>query len=91
MRIEAFFQDSLRLNSITADIPAVDGSDHAPVFGPASWRGSLSTNPQYSQRERKKEAKKERESTATTIFVSKTGNSNCRQREIIIDARHPIG
>ncbi len=84
MRIENLCPDSLRLNAIAEGLPAADDSNYARVFGLASRRGSLSTNP---QRERGKEAKKERENT-TTIFVSKIGNSNCRQREIIIDARH---
>jgi len=78
MRNEAFSPNPMRLNVIAEEIPAV---------GPASRRGALSTYPQNPQRERKKEAKKERESTAATIFVSKTGNYNRRWREIIIDAR----
>ena len=78
MRNEVFSTNPLRLNAIREEIQGADESDHAPV-------SELSTN---SQRERKKVAKKERESTTATIFVSKTGNSNCRQREIIIDAGH---
>lgn len=58
MRNEFFSQDFLRLNSITEGISAVDDSDYDSVFDPASRNGSLSTNPQNSQRERKKEAKK---------------------------------
>ena len=87
MRSEAFSTNPLRLNAIREDI-LVAGADYASAVGPASRSGALSTYPQNPQRERKKEAKKERESTTATIFVSKTGNSNCRQREIIIDARH---
>ena len=90
MRNEVFFPHSLRLNAITAGIPTADDSDHTSVFGPVPRSGSVSTNPQNPQRERKKEAKKERESTTATIFLSKTGNYNCRQREIIIDARHKL-
>jgi hypothetical protein len=87
MRSEASVAHSLRFNALREDIPAVDGSGYVSAVGPASRSGTLSTNPQNPQRERKKEAKKERESTTATIFVSKTGNYNCRWREIIIDAR----
>ena len=88
MRNEAFSPNHLRLNAIREDILVAGGSDYASDVGTASRSGALSTYPQNPQRERKKEAKKERESTTATIFVSKTGNSNCRPREIIIDARH---
>ena len=87
MRNKAFSANPLRLNAIREDIPVTSGSNYASAVGTASRSDALSTYPQNPQRERKKEAKKERESTTATIFVSKTGTSNCRQREIIIDAR----
>ena len=87
MRNDVFSTNPLRLNAIREDILVAGGSDYALAVGSASRSGALSTYPQNPQRERKKEAKKERESTTATVFVSKTGNYNCRQREIIIDAR----
>ena len=81
MRNDVFCADSSRLNAPGGLREGLEGAQATLE----------STNPQNPQRERKKEAKKERESTTATIFVSKTGNYNCRQREIIIDARQNLG
>jgi len=53
-------ENFLRLNVLRATIPAADGAEEGRFSG-------LSANPQNSQRERKKEAKKERESLLLSL------------------------
>ena len=74
MRNDVFCPDSFRLNAPGGLRKELDG-DWLP----------LNSHIHRIHKEKEKRSKKERERTATTIFVSKIGNSNCRQREIIID------
>jgi hypothetical protein len=78
MRNDVFCPDSFRLNAPGGLREGFEGY----------W---LPLNSQihriHKEKEKKVPKKRKRKATATTIFVSQAGNSNCRQREIIIDAR----